>query len=95
MATKEKDTVTKALEKEKVETWSQRTEKDGVTECISVEKLANHGYLVTLNKYGRKGNKGDYFDVSRKLYSDTNPLDKDEESDTPFNEMFKMLSNKN
>lgn len=74
----------------KQETWSQRTEKNGITQRIEVEKLANKGYLIILNKYGTDS-KGKYFDKSVKLYSETNPLDTDE-TDSPFNQMFNALS---
>jgi hypothetical protein len=80
------------IKKDKVETWSQTTEKDGWTQRISVEKLYNQGYLVTINKYGQDS-KGKYHDYSRKLYSDTNPLDSNE-SDNPIDTLFKTLSTK-
>jgi hypothetical protein len=79
------------FEQKKQETWSQRTEKNGWTESITVEKLANTGYLVILNKYGREGKNGDYKDYTKKLYSETNPLDKDETND-PITELFTTLS---
>ena len=78
---------------QKQETWSQRTEKDGITESITVEKLANQGYLVILSKYGTPNGSNKYISKEKKLYSETNPLDKDE-SDDPITEMFKTLSNK-
>jgi len=80
------------IKKDKVETWSQTTEKDGCTQRISVEKLYNQGYLVTINKYGQDS-RDKYQDYSRKLYSDTNPLDSNE-SDNPIDTLFKILSTK-
>lgn len=82
--------------KTKQETWEQSTKNGDTTECIRVEKLYNQGYLVTLSKYGYKGtdSKREYYDVTRKLYSETNPLDKDE-SDDPFTSIFKTLGKDN
>lgn len=76
--------------KDKIETWSQTTEKDGWTQRISVEKLYNKGYLITLSKSGQDS-KNNWKEYSRKLYSDTNPLDTDE-SDNPIDNLFKTLS---
>jgi hypothetical protein len=90
---KSKDITSKSdlvFEQKKQETWSQRTEKNGITESITVEKLANQGYLVILSKYGIRDGK--YMDHTRKLYSETNPLDKDE-TNNPITEMFNTLSN--
>lgn len=78
---------------QKQETWSQRTEKNGVTESITVEKLANQGYLVILSKYGTPSGSDKYINKEKKLYSETNPLDKDETND-PITEMFNSLSTK-
>ena len=79
----------KMFEQKKRDTWSQSTKKGDWTETIDVEKLDNTGYLVILSKYGTD-DKGNYKSTSRKLFSETNPLDKDE-SDNPIIEMSKML----
>ena len=77
--------------------WSQATRKGEMTESITVEKLYNTGYLVTLEKYGYASNdvkKDKYISQTRKLYSENNPLDKDE-SDNPFSEVFNALGKEN
>jgi hypothetical protein len=92
MAVEIKNSTVDSIKKDKVETWSQTIEKDGMTQRVSVEKLYNQGYLITINKYGQDS-KGKYQDYSRKLYSDTNPLDSNE-SDNPIDKLFKTLSTK-
>ncbi len=78
-----------SLKNQKNETWIQRVEKDGITECINVEKLSNKGFLVTLSKHGYKGDK--YIDASKKMYSDTNPLE-DLPNENPFTQLFNTLA---
>lgn len=81
----------KALSKEKKrKTWSQTVKADEITEEIKVEKLDNEGYLVTISKYG-EDSKGDWFNKDSKIYSEINPLDKDE-SDNPITILFESLS---
>jgi hypothetical protein len=88
---KEDSSVDSTLKGNKQDTWSSCTEKDGVTERITVEKLSNVGYLVTLNKYGKKNDKEGYFDYTKKLYSENNPLDPDDD-ESPIDQLFKTLS---
>lgn len=52
--------------------WSKSSEKDGWTKRISVNEIEN-GYLVCLNEYGEKD--GEYKDITKKYFSETNPLD--------------------
>ena len=89
MANKESKINDKVFEQKKAETWSQSTKKGDWTETIEVERLANTGYLVILSKYGTD-EKGNYKSHSKKIYSETNPLDLDE-SDSPIMKLSKML----
>lgn len=89
--------ITVSSDNKKETRWSQTTKKGDITESVSVEKLYNKGYLITLEKYGyeSKDTKHEkYISVTRKLYSETNPLDTDE-SDTPFNTVFTTLGKSN
>lgn len=70
--------------------WSQTTRKGDITEEVSVEKLDNTGYLVTLRKWGYD-KKDKYREVSKKYYSLTNPLDADSE-ESPIDSLYKSLS---
>jgi hypothetical protein len=69
------------LDKDDNKTWSKTLESNGITERMCVEKLYNHGYLVTISKYGREEGKDKYIDFTRKLYAETNPLDADNGED--------------
>ena len=82
----------KTLEKEKTESWSQESRVNGWTKCINVEKLFNQGYLVCINVYGNT-DKGEYKSVTRKLYSDTNPLDPNKDED-PVDKVVNNLTSK-
>lgn len=74
---------------EKRETWSQTKKVGDVREEVNVEKLDNKGYLVVISKswYDAKGN---WKNKELKLYSETNPLDTDEE-DNPIDKIYKYL----
>jgi hypothetical protein len=86
------DTVSKVLAKEKKkkrQTWSQTKRVGDDTEEVNVEKLDNEGYLVTISKswYDAKQN---WKHEDTKMYSETNPLDKDN-SQTPMDQVASML----
>lgn len=81
--------IDKSIKEEKVETWSNTIKKGNWTKRIDVEKLYNKGYLITLNIYG-EDKKGKYKDTTRKMYSETNPLE--EEVSDPMENLFKMLN---
>jgi hypothetical protein len=68
--------------KDKKVTFSKSFEKNGVTERITVEALDNKGYLIIYNCYGRDNTKNntEYKDITKKYYSETNPLDQTEDS---------------
>lgn len=63
------------LDKKKKKTWSMSINKDGIDVSIRVEELDNEGYLVCINRYGRKDEKGEYHDDNKKFYSKVNPLE--------------------
>ena len=93
MANKKGLSVDKALstkKSKKRETWSQTKRVGDKTEEVNVEKLDNGGYLVTISKswYDSKQN---WKHEDSKLYSETNPLDKDE-SDNPMDSLSSMLT---
>lgn len=69
--------------------WSKTVEKDGWTTTTRVEKLDNTGFLVSINIYG-SNKKGVYKDVSRKVYSETNPLEEEEQND-PLKTLFDSI----
>ncbi len=79
MSKESKKKVTPVLSPSNVknEEWTQRIEKNGITECVRVEKLANTGYVVTLSKYGEV--KGKYTSVDKKFFSESNPLEEKED----------------
>lgn len=79
--------------KKKRETWSQTKRVGDKTEEVNVEKLDNGGYLVTVSKswYDQKRN---WHNSDSKLYSDTNPLDKDE-TDNPMDNLAGALVRNN
>lgn len=86
------DNVSKLLSKDKKkkrETWSQTKRIGDKTEEINVEKLDNEGYLITISKSWTDQKNGWQHEDS-KIYSDTNPLDKDESSD-PMDQVASML----
>lgn len=70
------------------ETWSRETRNNNMTKRVTVEELDNKGYLVIINIYGDKPN-GKYFDNTKKYYSETNPLEPEEES--PIDKIFNAL----
>lgn len=76
--------------KKVVKEWSQETRTGDVTKRLTVEKLDNQGYLVRINIYGDKP-KGGYFDETKKLYSETNPLEP-KSVETPLDALFNSLS---
>ena len=87
--------VDKALvksDKKERERWSQTKRIGDTTEEITVEKLDNQGYLVVISKswYDAKKN---WQNKESKLYSPTNPLDKNED-DKPIDALFDTLGNK-
>jgi hypothetical protein len=75
--------------KKKRETWSQTKRQGDTTEEISVEKLDNKGYLVTVSKswYDTKRN---WQHEESKVYSEENPLDENE-TDNPIDKVASML----
>jgi hypothetical protein len=72
-----------AKNKKVEQTWSQTIRKGDVTKRVEVTCLDNGGYLVSINVYGHKGegDKREYFDTTKRLYSETNPFDIEEEKD--------------
>jgi len=72
----------------KRKTWSQSVRKDELTKDITVEELDNGGYLVVICKYG-EDKKGNYKSITRKFYSETNPLD--DEINDPFEQIVIQL----
>jgi len=78
----------------KVNRWSQSFRNGDMTREIEVEELDNGGYLVTLsrNGYENKGTKKEkWVSDSRKVYSETNPLDKDE-NDNPIDQLAGIIT---
>jgi hypothetical protein len=78
----------------KAKTWSQTIKNGDITKEINVEELDNGGYLVTLSRYGyenKDSKKEKYISDHRKLYSEVNPLDKDE-TDNPIDQFASMLT---
>ena len=60
------------------ESW-EKTIKDGnMTKCIRVEKVEN-GYIVSYNEYGRKSEKAEYTNITKKWISTSNPLEEKED----------------
>lgn len=93
MATKSKADVLKPAKKKR-ETWAQTTERGSMTESIRVEKLDNGGYLVVLEKYGYENKdtkKEKYISTTKKLFSESNPLDANE-ADDPIMKAADMLT---
>jgi hypothetical protein len=60
--------------------WSQTKRKGENSETINVEKLDNEGYLVCICKSGPDKDKN-WKSTESKLYSETNPLDPDDDDD--------------
>jgi hypothetical protein len=84
--------VDKVLAKDKKkqrETWSQTKRVGDKTQEINVEKLDNEGYLITISKSWTDPKTGWQHEDS-KIYSEVNPLDKDE-SDNPIDQVASML----
>lgn len=76
----------------KRETWSQTKRVGDKTEEIQVEKLDNGGYLITVSKSWYDA-KREWHNSDSKLYSETNPLDKDE-TDNPIDQLSSVLIRK-
>lgn len=84
-----KDMVTKGVTKEKPQTTWNKSIRNGDNEMsVRVEKLSNAGFLVIVEKSGRK--KGEYFCDTKKYYSEANPLI-DEIVKDPFEELADVL----
>jgi hypothetical protein len=71
--------------------WRYSKSVDDWTKSLSVEKLSNKGYLLCVNVYGTNAD-GKYKDITKKYYSETNPLeDYDGNDNDPIGEMFDLL----
>lgn len=93
MANKKGLSVDKALspnKKKKRETWSQTKRIGDKTEEINVEKLDNNGYLVVISK-SWYDSKGQWHNQDKKIYSDSNPLDSNE-NDNPIDQLSSVLT---
>ena len=77
----------------KRENWSQTKTVGKNTETIRVEKLDNEGYLVCIEK-SWYDDKQQWYNNEVKLYSETNPLD-DDDNDTPIDKLSNALLRKN
>ena len=62
----------------KTESWEKTIRDGNMTKCIRVEKVEN-GYIVSYNEYGRKAEKSEYVDITKKWISKTNPLEESKE----------------
>lgn len=85
---------TSVFNDKKVNRWSQSFKNGDLTQEIEVEELDNGGYLVALSRYGYAASdkkKDKYISDHRKVYSEINPLDKDE-SDNPISQIADMIS---
>ena len=71
-----------------IKSWSTSIKKGDTNKRIEVEKLDNHGFLVTVCLYGNDS-KGNYIDETKKYYSEINPL---EPQDDPISTLFSTLS---
>lgn len=60
--------------KESKKTWSMSSTINGITTNVKVRELDNSGFLICLNRYGKKNEKEGYFDEDKEYYSTTNPL---------------------
>ena len=54
----------------KIESWEKTIRDGNMTKCIRVEKVEN-GYIVSYNEYGRKTEKSEYMDITKKWIGDT------------------------
>lgn len=81
----------KSKEKEN-KSWSRSKSTDRWEETIKVEKLDGPGFLVVINVCGENA-KGEYKDITKKYYSDDNPLDEKETS--PVDDIFDILVGNN
>ena len=80
----------KTSKKKQRKSWSKETRINDITKEIRVEELDNKGYLVNINEHGEV--KGRWFSEESKYYSETNPLEPEE--DTTTKQLESILSNK-
>lgn len=75
-----------SMENNKEEKYSitKEIKKDGITKRLTVDQVEN-GFIICINKYGNKKNdegKNEYFDITKKYISETNPLEKEKKEET-------------
>ena len=84
------ESIAKSKKQKERKTWSKETRSNNTTERVSVEELDGGGYLVIVNKYVHKQN-GEYFDETKKFYSEGNPL---EPQESIIDKVFDALTRK-
>lgn len=75
--------------KKKRETWTHSIRKGDLSKTMEVEELDGGGYLVTVRLEG-PNKKGEWEYTTKKLYSETNPLDIEQPED-PLTKMANLL----
>lgn len=75
--------------------WRKSISVNNITKTLEVEELDNGGFLVKYNKYGEVD--GEYKDICKKFYSETNPLAKEdpikEEGNAELDMILSIISN--
>lgn len=75
--------------------WRKSISVNDITKTLEVEELDNGGFLVRYNKHGEID--GEYKDICKKFYSETNPLAKEdpvkEEGNAELDMILSMINN--